>query len=185
MTTGNLKLRTVTSTFFDRDVVLRSMSATTKAVLSKFGAYVRTRAKSSIRKARQKSIGELTADELLAYRIAAAEAKRQGRPRPKRPLAASRPGEPPRSILGHLRKFIYFAWDPSTKSMVVGPALFGGASGSAPRTLEEGGTAVLYNGRTITIAPRPYMRPAYEAEKPALPKLWQDAAANFGSGGKS
>lgn len=179
-----LVLRTVTRSFFDRPAVVRAMSATTRAVLSKFGAFVRTRAKSSIRKARQKTLGEMTPDEILAYRIAATEAKRAGRPRPKRPLASSRPGEPPRSVLGYLRKFIYFAWDPQAKSVVVGPAQFGGAGGQAPRVLEEGGRAVLYNGQTITIRPRPYMRPAFDAELRGLPKLWAEAAAKFGSGGK-
>ncbi len=179
MATADFKLRTVTRSFFDRDVVTRAMSREQKTVLSKFGAYVRQRAKSSIRKARQKSMSELTPDELLVYRIAAASAKRHGRPRPKRPLASSKPGEPPRSVLGYLKKFIYFAYDASAGSVVVGPALFGGAKGDAPKTLEEGGTVVIYGGRAVTIKPRPYMRPAFQAELPGLPQIWRQAASQF------
>lgn len=182
MTMPAFTLRTVAESFFDRQIVVRSMSTQTRAVLGKFGALVRRRAKSSIRKARQKTLGELTPEELLAYRISAARAKKAGRRRPKRPLASSRPGDPPRSVVGYLRQFIFFAWDAETKSMVVGPALYGGAGGDAPQTLEFGGQAVTYGGRTITIKPRPYMRPAYEAEEPGLRKLWAEAAAKFGRG---
>jgi len=174
------KLRITAKSFFDRDVVIEAMSDSTRAVLSKFGAFVRRRAKTSIRKARQKSLGELTPDELLAYRIQAEEAKRYGRPRPKRPLASSKPGEPPRSVTGKLKRHIYFGWDAATKSLVVGPALDAGASGTAPQTLEQGGKAVLIGGKSVRIKPRPYMRPAFDAERPALPKLWADAAAQFG-----
>ena len=94
-------------------------------------------------------------------------------------MASSKPGEPPRSVVGYLKKFLYFAYDPATKSVVVGPALFGGGGGTAPRTLEEGGKAITYGGKTVTIKPRPYMRPAFQAELPTVPKLWQQARAQF------
>lgn len=181
MDQSSLPLRTVTRSFFDRGAVTRAMDAQTKSVLSKFGAYVRTAAKSLIRKARQKTLGELTPEELLAYKIQAAAAKERGQPRPKRPLAASRPGDPPRSVLGFLKKFIYFAWDADRKSVVIGPALFGGAKGKAPRALEEGGTVVLWNGKSVRIEPRPYMRPAFDAELPKVPSLWATAASQFGA----
>lgn len=183
MAVASFQLRTVTGSFFDRGIVTRAMSKQEKTVLSKFGAYVRQRAKSSIRKAKQKAMSDLTPDELLTYKIIAARAKKEGRPRPKRPLASSKPGEPPRSVLGYLKKFLYFAYDAGTKSVVIGPALFGG-KGTAPRTLEEGGKAVIYGGKTVTIKPRPYMGPAFRAELPGLPKLWQQARPQF-NGGKA
>jgi hypothetical protein len=50
-------------------------------------------------------------------------------------------GQPPRSHTGNLRKFIYFAYSPQTKSVVIGPELFTAASsaGQAPATLEYSG----------------------------------------------
>ncbi len=180
MSVANFQLRTVTRSFFDRDIVVRSMDRQTKFVLSKIGAFVRQRAKSSLRKARQKTLAEMTIDELLVYRIRATEAKRQGRPKPKRPLASSKPGEPPRSVLGYLKKFLFFAYDAANKSVVIGPAQFAGAGGTAPRALEEGGKVVMINGHSVTIKPRPYMRPAFDAERPRIPQLWQQAAAQFG-----
>lgn len=174
------KLRVASRSFFDRSAVTEATTAETRFVLSKFGAFVRTRAKSLIRKARQKSLAEMTPEELLAYRIRAAQAKKAGHPQPKRPLASSKPGEPPRSVLGFLRKFLFFVYDKSTNSVVVGPAQFGGASGTAPSVLESGGSTVLFNGRRVTIRPRPYMRPSFESEKPNLPKFWAQAAAKFG-----
>lgn len=125
-------------------------------------------------------LSEMTADELLVYRIRQSKAKRQGLPAPKRPLASSKPGEPPRSILNYLRKFLFFAWDAASQSVVIGPALFSGAQGTAPRTLEEGGRAITFNGHTVFIKPRPFMRPAFDAELPGVPRLWADAAASFG-----
>lgn len=176
---AQFRLRTVVRSFFDRDVVMRAMDSQTRQTLSRFGAYVARRAKSLIRPARQLPLGEMSADELLQYRIAQAAAKRAGRAAPKRPLASSKPGEPPRSILGYLRRFIYFGWDPATHSVVIGPALFGGASGTAPRVLEEGGMTVNYKGKTLTIKPRPFMSPAFQAELVELPKIWQQSVSSF------
>lgn len=178
------KLKVVARSFFDREAVISAMSDSTRSVLSKVGAFIRQRAKSSIRKARQKSLSEMTPDELLAYRIRVDRAKRDGEPRPKRPLASSRPGEPPRSRLGYLRKYLFFAWDATTKSLVVGPARFNGAKGIAPTTLEYGGTVTIGN-RRVRIQPRPYMRPAFEAEQKQLPQRWAEAAAKFGKGGRT
>lgn len=56
----------------------------------------------------------------------------------------SKPGSPPKSHTGLLKKFLYFAWDPASKSVVVGPArLDGDGLGTAPETLERGGTAMV------------------------------------------
>jgi len=129
--------------FFDREKVKRSVDAGTRKVLSKFGAFVRQRAKTSIR-------------------------KRKG---------TSPPGAPPYSHVGLLRKFILFAYDPQHQSVVIGPTLTKEES-QAPRLLEHGGDAVLEEAgkaRQVRYRPRPFMRPAFEAEKPKLPALWRDS----------
>lgn len=83
--------------------------------------------------------------------------------------AISKPGQPPSSHEGSLRRFLFFAWDSRTESVVVGPASFRGSR--APELLERGGKAEVRritrkNGkRTVRTEradyrPRPYMRPA-------------------------
>jgi hypothetical protein len=95
--------------FFDSETIVRSVAKATRAVLSKFGAFVRQTAKNSIRT----------------------------RPGP------SPAGMPPHSHKGTLRRLIYFGYDANTRSVVVGPVPFAGASGTAPSALEYGGTARL------------------------------------------
>jgi hypothetical protein len=102
--------------FFDRPAVIRAVGRAKAAVLSKFGAYVRRSARSSIRPDGKKGI-------------------------------VSGPGEPPRSHVGTLRKFLNFAWDPRSQSPVVGPektnqVFFDGAmrpvTGTVPGVPEHG-----------------------------------------------
>lgn len=129
--------------FFDREKVKRSVDSATRKVLSKFGAFVRQRAKSSIR-------------------------KRKG---------TSPPGSPPYSHVDLLRKFIFFAYDASRQSVVIGPVLLRSDS-QAPRLLEYGGETTRRTPkrtRRLRYRPRPYMGPAFEQEKPQLPALWRDS----------
>lgn len=130
--------------FFDRAKVLNAVDAATRRVLSRFGAFVRTRARTSIR-------------------------KRKG---------TSAPGGPPYSHVGLLRNLIFFAWDDSSKKVVIGPVLINKPTG-APENLEYGGTADVPAGRGKTrrakIEPRPYMGPALQKELPGLPAMWANS----------
>lgn len=130
--------------FFDRDAIIKAVDRATRKNLSKFGAFVRQRARTSIR-------------------------KRKG---------TSPPGGPPYSHTGFLRRFIFFGYDPDRRSVVIGPTLAGSQSG-APENLEHGGRANIRqrDGETerATIRPRPFMGPAFEAERPGLPDLWRDS----------
>lgn len=80
--------------------------------------------------------------------------------------AVSQPGSPPTSRTGILKKFLFYSWDPSTQSVLVGPEKLAGAKTMAPRALEFGSN---------TIAARPYMRPALDAAMAKLPELWNGA----------
>jgi hypothetical protein len=129
--------------FFDREKVKNAVDAGMRRVLSRFGAFVRQRAKTSIRKKK----------------------------------GTSPPGSPPHSHTGLLRKFILFAFDPQSKSVVIGPTMIREGS-QAPRLLEHGGDTILETRRGRKRAryrPRPFMGPAFEAEKPQLPALWQNS----------
>lgn len=96
--------------FFDRKAVLDRVGRARVKSLSRFGAFVRTRARSLIRTRKR----------------------------------VSRPGEPPSSHTGVLKRFIYFVYDPVRKTVVVGPAktnqLFhrGGTPGAVPGAQFEG-----------------------------------------------
>jgi hypothetical protein len=127
--------------FFDKQAVLKNMDAKTASALGRFGAFVRQRARSSIR-ARKK---------------------------------VSQPGSPPSSHEGGLRRLLFFAYDAKAKSVVIGPTPY--REGKAPAALEEGGQIVARNrdGR-LTIMhyrPRPFMRPAFQAELAKAPELWK------------
>ncbi|MCC5786883.1 MAG: hypothetical protein JJU33_09300 [Phycisphaerales bacterium] len=137
--------------FFDRPRVQRAVSHANRRALSRAGAFVRTRARTSMRKRR----------------------------------GTSRPGQPPHAHEGSLRRMILFGYEPTRESVVVGPVGF--RSSTAPNVLEFGGrTTVVRRRRSarrgqrviktrVRIAPRPYMAPALEKERPKLPALWRDS----------
>lgn len=176
-------------TFFDERAVQNALDKGTRRALSKFGAFVRARAKSSIRK--RKSV--------------------------------SKPGSPPSSHTGKLKKHIYFGYDVQRKSVVIGALPFsssraqellehGGASrpnyGRRPRTFYPGAfgpmrssdvfdrkrwtrlhTAAqavratkIYNEVVLTNSvvyrPRPYMNPAFQKELGNLKTSFQDCIRN-------
>jgi hypothetical protein len=134
--------------FFDRKAVMDAVSRTARKVLSKFGAFVRTAARSSIRKRKR----------------------------------TSRPGEPPSSHAGLLKKLIFFSYEPARQSVVIGPERLNQKIGDAPHALEHGGETEIASGwgarrrkRRITLAARPYMGPAFEKERPKLPAMWAES----------
>ena len=129
--------------FFDAPRVQRAMDQATRKSLSRAGAFIRQRAKTSIR-------------------------KRKG---------ISRPGSPPHSHAGHLRRLIFFAYDPGSESVVIGPVRF--KAGEAPNLLEFGGRAVREGRsgrrRRVRYRRRPCMGPALAAELPELPSRWRNS----------
>ena len=133
--------------FFTSKAVLSATDRATRRVLSKFGAYVRRSAKSSIRKRKR----------------------------------VSRPGKPPSSHTGLLKRFILFGYDPAKRSVVIGPVrLTHGARGDAPSLLEYGGsTALKKDGKRkrARFRARPYMGPAFDKEKNKLPQMWRDSVS--------
>ena len=144
--------------FFDKPKVANSMDKKTKSVFSKFGAFVRTTARQSIK---SKKFNEY-----------------------------SKPGNPPFSHTGLLKKFILFGYDNMAKSVVIGPAKLN-KKGDVPEVLEYGGnsqsTTAYITKKTvrgnrlhaqkkkIKIAARPYMRPAFQKELPKLDSMWKNS----------
>ena len=134
--------------FFDSKAVTSAVDKASRRVLSRFGAYVRTTARHSIRSRK----------------------------------ATSRPGKPPSSHTGLLRRFTYFGYDRQRRSVVIGPQRLNRKAGDAPAALEHGGVSTVVEGlrhrrrkRRVRIAARPFMGPAFEKEKPKLPAMWRNS----------
>ena len=118
----------------------------------------------------------MTEGERRSYRRLQRIAKQEGKPKPKKPLAASKPGEAPRRGPEDLiRKFTYYVYDDSTDSVVVGAAKLGNvaADDGTPEAIEQGGTTRLTygqnKGKRVYMAARPHLTPAYLKHLPQLP----------------
>ena len=109
-------------------------------------------------------------------------AKRSIRRR-KRP---SRPGQPPSSHVGLLKRRIFFGYDRDKQSVVIGPAPINASGGrspygdtTVPELLEEGGRVRRRESggqtKTLHYRPRPFMGPAFEKEQPKLPAMWRNS----------
>jgi hypothetical protein len=135
----------ITKMFFDKKAVRDKVDRGTRRVLSRFGAFVRRGARSSIRKRKK----------------------------------VSAPGAPPSSHTGLLKKFIYFGYEPSNRSVVIGPVrLSQNDRGQAPELLEYGGSTTLQRrGKRVraNYRGRPFMGPAFKQEQPKLPAMWRDS----------
>ena len=92
---------------------------------------------------------------------------------------ASAPGSPPSSHIGLLRKFIWFGYEPTRRSVVIGPArLTQNDRGEAPSLLEYGGSTTLQRKgkrKRARVRARPFMGPAMAKEQPKLPAMWRDS----------
>ncbi len=144
-----IDLAKIKELFFDRKAVLDAADKGAVRALSKFGAYVRTRARSSIKKAPKRE----------------ATIKKRGLVRSGGDVISA-PGQPPVGHTGLLRDHIYFAYDDSSKSVVIGPAPAGNSGGVGARALEQGGLSRSATGKALHIRARPFMRPAFDAELP-------------------
>lgn len=150
--------------FFDRDAILKSMDRAAHKALSRFGAFVRQRAKTSIR---YREAASDPGRPPSAHRSAMSGIRR-GNTRKK-----NQPTSP-------LRDFIYFAYDRQTKSVIIGPAKTSQVffdnhrkpvTGTVPEVLEYGGSItileVLRPGYTVRAGTRGFdgrFRPAGRVE---------------------
>ena len=139
----------ITQMFFDRPKVFRKVDSATRRVLSRFGAFVRRTARSSIRK--RKKISQL------------------GRP------PSSHTGLLKRFIFfGYEPKRRSVVIGPARLKQKIGDAPesleYGGTS-----TIVEGFRRRRRRKRRIRITARPFMGPAFEKEKPQLPAMWRSS----------
>ena len=97
----------------------------------------------------------------------------------------SNPGEPPSSHTGLLRRFIFFNYDVSKQTVVIGPMKLNRPTrrvrpaDTVPNVLEFGGkvTVVGRNRRrkTIKVTERPFMVPAFKKGLADVARVWKDS----------
>lgn len=172
------QLSTKTRVFFDSKQLEGKLDKATKRTMTKFGSFVRTTARRSMKPVRRIKVAEMGKEERETYKLQKKINRKAGKKPPRRRFAASEPGKPPRVRKGQLKKFLFFAYDLSRKSVVVGPERLSGVTPGTPQRLEEGGRTRIdfgpNKGRSFNIAPRPYMHPALREELPKLEPLWRD-----------
>lgn len=142
--------------FFDAAAVSKEADKASRKMLSKFGAFARRRMKSSLKYKSGKSAPGSPPNVHRTKGFTKAKRNRKT-------------GATTKQAVSPLRELIYFALDPATDSVVVGPVKFGGAGGVAPGLLEKGGTGSFRDSRSGEVkrgvyAPRPFVKPAGEAE---------------------
>lgn len=137
----------IKSLFFDRPKVMRSVDRAKRRSLSKAGAFIRQRARTSIRKRKRSS--------------------------PPGQPPSSHTGLLRRFILfGYDRRSDSVVVGPVgfRRSRAPNVLEFGGRT-----TVESRRQGRRRNKRTVRIAARPYMRPALEKERSNLPKVWRNS----------
>lgn len=154
--------------------VVKAADRTAFRVMRRFGAYVMTVARRSMRPASRVKLNELPEDERKKI-----QAKKKRGEKVHLQFKPSEEGEPPRYIEKTLRKLLLFAYQPKTRGVVVGPERFRTKARDVPRILEEGGVSKYTwgpkKGQRKTIKARPYMGPALKQNLPKLPAMWRDA----------
>lgn len=156
--------------FWNSKGVQRQKDRRQKRMLMRFGAFVRTRARSLLNKSGGKK------------------------------NVVSMAGQPPRKHKGTLRRHVFFAFDPSVPSVVIGPIIVSGVAGSGKtlRSLEEGGitsgreiiktgggrgeggrflkvTTRLGKKLTFRIKSHAYMQPAFTEEQSNISSIWRSS----------
>lgn len=159
----NFTVKAAMGNFFDRSAVIKRTDAAIRKNLSKYGAFVRTRARSSLRyRDKTSTPGAPPSLHKTMFR-----------------MKTSKKGVTKKQSVSPLREFLFFAYDDSRKSVVIGPSKLSGKIGSAPQALEYGGVSIVRapggGTRTVQIRARPFMRPAAEATNRELPSIWQNS----------
>lgn len=88
---------------------------------------------------------------------------------------SSKPGSPPNSHTGDLRRSIRYDYDPILSSVVAGPVLLTRRSKDAVNAMEYGGQSQDVRGRVVRILARPFMSPAFaDVLTNSVPEVFRD-----------
>lgn len=170
--------------FFDSRKVERALDPVKRQFLARSGALARL----NMKKLLSKSAGPRWLFTKAGRQRLARMTKQQRQrwfARIRKPL----PGQPPLRRIGTLQKRVFFALDPATESVVIGPEVFSTAVGdkNVPRLLEIGGQATRFlrdrktrrrRMRRVRYRRHPYLDPSLEQTRPRLPDLWRQSILN-------
>jgi hypothetical protein len=146
--------------FFDSKAITSKLDPAIKKALSRFGAITRQDAKKSLK------YGDKPARAGQPPTVH--RSRGFTRTKKSKGIAKQQPSSP-------LRELTFFAFNPTTESVVVGPAADSRSRGAIPAAIEEGGTstAVIDGTRkVIRLAPHPWMGPAFEKQRPKSAELF-------------
>ncbi len=150
--------------FFDRKVVLDALDKPTRDALKEIGRLIRKYAQKSLVYSDKPSLPGQP-PHAHKSRTSTRTSKKTGKTRTR--------------SVSFLREFLFFSFDQSTRSVVVGPVKLSSTIDSgALSALEFGGQATIQvhgKEKKASIAARPYMGPALEAEKPNFAQLWANS----------
>lgn len=138
------------ASFFDSTEVLRMVDKRTVSALSKFGAFVCRRAQTSIK---YKDGPAAPGSPPHAHKTSGFTRQKKNK---KTGLVTQQSSSP-------LRDLLFFSYDREAKTVVVGPVPFRGKA-VVPGLMERGGQG---------IEPRPFMKPALEAELPKFASFFR------------
>ena len=139
--------------FFDQAAVRNQMDTRSRAALGRFGALVRKTAIASVKEApatRHAPAGSPPFSHVSSRRRAL---NRKRKAAGKKPVGGGFKG----------LKHVLYAYDPTKRSVMIGPASNRTRSITIPEILEEG---------KLDTAERPFMGPAFEKVRPKLDSLW-------------
>ncbi len=153
--------------FFDRAAVLEAMDRKTVRALGRAGVIIQRAGKRLLKYGQTVSSpgSPPTVHKTSGFTRIARRGKKAGQPQPVSPL----------------RELVFYAYDPASKSTVVGPEIFRNAkSRGAPKALEKGGEVqVTKRDGTTTIQrveARPFMLPALQSKVSVIPQQFSVAA---------
>lgn len=187
---GRQSVHAAKASFFDRDAIIKLMDKTTHKALSRFGAFVRQRDRTSMR---YKDGSSAPGSPPHAHKTMTRN-------------KTNKAGVTKRTSSSPLRDFTFFAYDRQMKSVIIGPALTNQVffdrdrkpvKGTVPEVIEYGGAITLLEWlragkweradlrsrrrlaerptryRTVNIQARPHTTPAFHAELPQLIQLFK------------
>lgn len=97
---------------------------------------------------------------------------RQSIRKPPKKNPQPRPGKPPFNRTGKLKGSILYAYDKSSRTVIVGPYLFSGKSYSSPAALEAG-ERVTRRGKALSFRKFPFVGPAFERQKSKAAEMFR------------
>lgn len=164
-----IQMRLRKARFFDRDI-FRGVEEGHKRALARFGAFVRSDARKSMRNARVRK----TARNTITTRRKGKQVRVSRKP--------SAPGTPPRAVQGDIKRFLFFEYE--NKNVVIGPWKLPHKTKTrhpvpAMHEQRHPSHAIVrrrFKRRTVTqrYPQRPFMVPAFEKNKKKLPGLYKD-----------